>query len=452
MKVCLIIPPSAFLLDDRVFTSLGILRVAAVLEARGHEVDLLDLSGNKDYMTELDKYEEDAVFGLTATTPQLPSAVTIAREIRKRGHKTILGGPHVSLVNAAHKKIGSRATKALAELQQEFDVLVAGDGEEAIFQALKLPSGLIDADIPKDVLFLTNKQLNELPFPARHLVDLDSYHYQIDGERATSLIAQLGCPFGCGFCGGRNSSFLRQIRTRTSENVVKELRFLYETYGYKGFMFHDDELNVNKSVVELMNQVTDLQMELGVEFQCRGFIKSELLTDEQAQAMARAGFKWILVGFESGSPRILENIKKRATRDDNSRCLDTAHKHGLKVKALMSIGHPAESWETVQETKDWLRATQPDDFDVTIIAVYPGTPYYDSAIETEHGWTYTVNGDRLHSDEINPSQIPLYYKGIPGQYVSYVHTDYLSSEQLVQLRQEVEREFNKQMPVRTGGS
>ncbi len=450
MRVCLIIPPSSFLLDDRVFTSLGILKVAAVLEQQDYQVDFLDLSGNKDYLAEAQAYQGAEVFGITATTPQLPPAVAIARILRQKG-KVILGGPHVSLVNAAHKKIGGRATKELAELHKEFDVLVAGDGEEAIFPALT-GSGLIDADNPKDALFLTNQRLTELPLPARHLVDLDSYHYYIDGERATSLIAQLGCPFECGFCGGRSSSFLRKIRTRTTEGVIAELRFLYQTYGYKGFMFHDDELNVNKSVVPMMHEVRKLQEELGVKFSCRGFIKSELVTEEQAEALASAGFKQILVGFESGSPRILKNIKKHATREQNTRCLQICQKYGLKVKALMSLGHPAESLDTIRETKEWLREAKPDDFDVTIISVYSGTPYYDEAVWTNQGWCYEVNGDRLYSDELDPREIPLYYKGIPGQYVAHVHTDYLTAEQLVQARQEIELEFNKQMPVRTGGS
>lgn len=449
MKVCLIIPPSAFLLDDRVFTSLGILRVAAVLLQRGVEVDLLDLSGNKDFLKEIADYnpQGEVVFGITATTPQLPNAVQLAKVLRKRG-KVILGGPHISLVNAAHKKVGGRATKTLAQLHEDFDVLVAGDGEEAIFQALKATSGLIDADNPKGLLFLTNQMYNDLPLPARHLVDLNSYHYEIEGERATSLIAQLGCPFECGFCGGRSTAFLRKIRTRTSESIVAELKYLYETYGYKGFMFHDDELNVNKQVVGLMRQVTELQMNLGVEFRCRGFIKAELLTEEQAEAMYDAGFRWILVGFESGSPRILKNIKKHATQDENTRAREIAGKYGLKVKALMSIGHPGESEESLQETTEWIKRVAPDELDVTIIAVYPGTSYYDEAVETSEGWTYTVNGDKLHSDEIDCRTVNNYYKGAPNAYRAFIHTDFLSAEQLIKRRFEMESELRARFKLR----
>src|SRR3989344_5926286 len=403
MKICLIIPPSIFLLDERVFMTLGILKVAAVLENSGQNVDVIDLSGIANYQKVIEDYCADnstTVFGLTATTPQLPAAIKILEKIRanKPSAKVIIGGPHITLVNAAHKRevklgINGRATTAFNQLSQDFDILVAGDGEEAIFRALKEKAPkLIDADIPKDILFLDNKRLNELPFPARHLVDVGSYHYTIDGVPALSMIAQLGCPFECGFCGGRASPFLRRVRTRKSENIVAEMNHIFQTYGIKGFMMYDDELNVNKNIVELMNLIAETQKKLNTEFRLRGFIKSELFTEEQAKAMYRAGFRWILVGFESGSPRILENINKKASREDNTRCLDIARRNGLKVKALMSIGHPGESRKTVLETRSWLLQTKPDDFDVSIITCYPGTPYYDEAgqDDTRKGiWFYT---------------------------------------------------------------
>src|SRR5690606_4889601 len=106
--------------------------------------------------------------------------------------------------------------------------------------------------------------------------------YNIAGYKATSLIAQLGCPFACGFCGGRRSPMLRRIRMRSTENILAEVKFLHETYGYRGFMFYDDELNVNKKMIELMNGISDLQEEVGVDFRLRGFVKAELFTQEQA--------------------------------------------------------------------------------------------------------------------------------------------------------------------------
>lgn len=458
--ICFVIPPSPFLLDERVFMSLGVLKIAAVLEQKGLPVEVLDLSGIENFEEALKFHARKTtatVFGFTATTPQMPQAAKLAgvlQQIRPKAKK-IIGGPHPTLTYAAYKKerdhrTSGRATRALAQLSGVFDVIVAGDGEDAIGLAIQDNAPhIIDADDPKSPLFLTNAKLNELPFPARHLVDVESYHYQIDGERAISLIAQLGCPFQCGFCGGRNSPMLRRVRTRTTANIVDEMTHLHERYGVNGFMMYDDELNVNPQMVQLMDAIGDKQEALGAKWKLRGFIKSQLFTDDQARSMFRAGFRWILTGFESGSPRILENINKRATRDENTRCVDIARRHGLKVKALMSMGHPGESQGTLDETRDWLLETKPDDFDMTIITPYPGSPYYDDALEENGCWVYTSKGgDKLYAKEVDYFQTADYYKGDPnGGYTSYVWTDSLTREALVSSRDRLEREVRTALGI-----
>lgn len=455
-KICLIIPPSSFLLDERVFPSLGILKIAAVLKRHSIEVEILDLSRYKNYAEIVGDYIEQnpevSFFGITSTTPQLPATKNIVESIRKKPNaRIILGGPHATLTNAAHRKeckagISGRATKAMKQLTDIFDVIVAGDGEIAIFEALKPDAPkIVDADLVTSPMFLTNDTLNESPWPARKLIDMNSYNYSIDGVSATSLIAQLGCPFNCGFCGGRESPSLRRIRTRTSENIVSEMAFLHKEYGYNGFMMYDDELNVNPKMVELMNQIHQKQRELGVEWKLRGFIKSQLFTNEQAQAMYRAGFRWILVGFESGSERILKTINKKATRGENTRCMQIAKRNGLKVKALMSIGHPGESRDTIEETRKWLIENQPEDFDVSLITCYPGTPYYDNAVLYSDGiWLYTHNEDRLFQIEVNFHETAEYYKGDPnGGYKAFVYTDYITSRELVRERNRLETSVRK---------
>lgn len=464
--ICLIIPPSPFLLDERVFPFLGPLKIAAVLRKAKWPVEVLDLSGIKNFTDVVEDYARNSTtrhFGITATTPQFPAAVRIAiaiRAVRENAH-IIIGGTHATLVVAAcryedtHKRVG-RAHSAYRQLEEHFDVIVAGDGEETIFLAAQENAPkLIDADDRKSPHFLTNIRLDATPFPARGLIDLASYRYTIDGIPATSLIAQLGCPYKCGLCAGRSSPMLRNVRTRSDENIVEEMISLHREYGYQGFMFYDDELNINPKMATLMQKITKARRDLGVEWKLRGFIKSERFTDEQAQAMFEAGFRQVLIGFESGSPRILENIRKVATRDDNTRCVDIAHRNGLKVKALMSLGHPGESAETIAQTRDWLITAKPSDFDVSIITPYPGSPYYDHALPTgtlhngKPAWVYTCkNGDRLYQEEVDYSRDADYYKGDPNDgYSSHVWTDSLSPETLVSLRNDLESEVRKELGI-----
>jgi radical SAM superfamily enzyme YgiQ (UPF0313 family) len=450
MTICLVTPPSPFLLDERVFPALGILRVAAVLEAAGHKVDHLDLCGVTNPEQVVRDYEGATIFGITATTPQIPAALRIGEILKEKG-KTIIGGPHPTLIHAAAKRGSERAQAALKHLLENFDTVVAGDGEKAIFTAL-YSRGLVDADDPKGILWNTSKDFMESPFPARHLVDMDSYHYRIDGAKATSMIAQLGCPFHCKFCGGRNSPMLRQIRVRPADSVVEEMMRLHENYGMSGIMHFQDELNVShKGLIDLMLKIK----ETGIPWQQRGFVKAELFNEEQAEAMYAAGFRWLLCGFEAAHPKILKNIAKNATLEDNTRMLRIAHKHGIKVKALMSAGHPGESEETILATRDWLLEEKPDDFDVTIITVYPGTPYFDESVCVEEPvYKFTTNGDALYSESVDFHHDMQYYKGAPGAYKSYVWTDHISRERLCELRDDVEDEVRTKLgiPYATGAA
>lgn len=463
MKICLIIPPSPFLLDERVFVSLGVLKVAASLEQSGHGVDVMDLSGVKNFEDAVSDYDfthpETTHYGITATSPQMPAACKIASRIPLT-KRTILGGPHATLVHAAARKecgadVEGRARHALRHLIGEFDTVVAGDGEKAIHLALNT-TGIIDADDPGNDLFLTHQAFAESPWPARHLIDIESYKYSIDGERALSIISQLGCPFKCNFCAGRNSPMLRRMRLRPPQDAVDEIVSLHETYGIKGCMFLDDELNVSKGMLEMMRLLKQHADQRGIEWRLRGFLKAELFTDEQAEAMYAAGFRELLIGFEAADPRILVNIQKNATLEDNTRCMEIARRHGLRVKALMSIGHPGESGASVLAIRDWLLQVRPADFDCTIITPYPGSPYYDSAVRIEPGvyrYASPKTGDALYMHDVNFTKEAQYYKGAPGEYVSHVWTDGLSPERLVELRNLVEQDVRSALGIpfnRTG--
>lgn len=475
-SVTLITPPSTFLLDERMFPNLGILKVGAALEGAGWRVAHLDLSGYTNFgrvTAEFARTQESHIFGITATSPQLPAAVEIATAIRSARPKAqiVLGGPHPTLVYAAkHNEVKQgrvgRAHRAVERLEEIFDCSVAGDGETAAFTAFSPnPPKYVNADGFKEdasPFFLTPEQLEASQFPARHLIDLDSYNFTIDGVRASSIIAQLGCPFECGFCAGRNSPTLRHIRTRSTDAIIKEMVHMYKTFGIRGFMFYDDEQNLNsKGFIDLCQRMAKAQRDLGTTWRLRGNVKSQLFNEEQAEAMHEAGYRKILIGFESGSPRILSNIRKRATQEDNTHCLEIARLYDLQVKALMSIGHPGESPETVDETRRWLAFTKPQEADFTIITPYPGSPYYDDALPTgntregKQEFVYTCrNGyedgepDKLYQVELDYRTESDYYKGDPNALViSHVWTDHLSPEELVRERNQLESDVRGSLGI-----
>ncbi len=461
--VCLIIPPSTFLADERVFPFLGILKVAGELEKNGNPVEVLDLSGFSNYEEVVRSYIRGLGirnFALTATTPQIPAAAKILKVIRdgEPDARVILGGPHVTLTHTGvvqdlQEGRDGRATVAWKQLESLFDKLVVGDGELAIFQAIDpdFKNQIVDAGNLKSDLFLKRGEMDNYASPARHLIARDTYHYEIDGHPAFSVIAQLGCPFECGFCGGRDSNVFRVTRTRSTESIVAEIEqevkdSIRRGNPLSGVMFYDDELNVVPTGLEnLCRALINLQERLGMEMRFRGFVKAELFTPQQAELMYRAGFRVLLSGVESGSNKLLLAMKKHTSREINNRCLTYAQNAGLKFKALMSLGHPGESKETIEESIEWVLTNRPDDVDWTIITQYPGSPYYDRSIYVpgEDAWLYQIklpSGEvaRLWSRAIDYTQNAEYYKGIPGQYEAYVWTDYLSPEELVRERDRAE--------------
>lgn len=462
IPVTFIIPPSTFLADERVFPVLGPLKVAACLRQNDIPVEVLDLSGFENYEGIVRQYVRSThtrIFGLTATTPQIPAAVRVLDVIKGElpDARVILGGPHVTLTHAGmlqdvKMSREGRGTTAFRQLTRMFDKLVVGDGEQAIFPAINPQNyePVIDAGSLESPFFIKKGTLDHYPFPARDLIAMESYHYDIDGHRAFSMIAQLGCPFECGFCGGRDSQVFRMARARSVENVIHEMetvvrQSMIDNNPYSAAMFYDDELNiVPKGLEKLCEELIQMQKRLGFEMRFRGFIKAELFTPQQAELMYKAGFRNLLSGVESGDAEMLETMRKHTTPEINARCVKFAHEAGLQFKALMSIGHPGESNRSIENSVGWvlsnLRAG--DDVDWTIITEYPGSPYYDRSvyIPGENAWLYTEpkTGNRLWSREMDYAIDAYYYKGIPGEYDVYVWTDHLTEKQLASLRDQAE--------------
>ena len=462
--VTFIIPPSTFLADERVFPFLGPLKVAAELRKNGNAVEVLDLSGFANYEEIVAQYARSTTirnFALTATTPQIPAAFRVVSKLRENtlDARIILGGAHATLTHTGMvqdqmARREGRGTLAFIQLCESFDKVVIGDGEIAIFNAIDpdFKTQVIDAGNRLSPLFMRKGTLENFESPARDLIDLNSYHYCVDGHRAFSVIAQLGCPFECGFCGGRDSNVFRMARSRSPLHIVNEIEQVIkegEKHGveYSGVMFYDDELNVSLGNLEtLSTELIRLQERLGMEMRFRGFVKAELFTDKQAKLMRQAGFRILLSGIESGSDEILLAMKKHTSGAINSRLVEVAHNADLQVKALMSIGHPGESERTIDQSIEWVLSNKPEDVDWTIITQYPGSPYYDRSVYDPDikAWVYTVNiggsPKKLFSQAINYAKEAEYYKGIPGEYTAYVWTEYLSSNELVRLRDLAESE------------
>jgi p-methyltransferase len=262
------------------------------------------------------------------------------------------------------------------------------------------------------------------------LIDIRDYVYSIEGERATSIVSATGCPFACTYCSHWKG--YRQLEAKSSDYVRREIRQVRDVYGFRSIMFYDDEINLRP---DFTTEFLPMLKEEGITW--RAFFKNgrNLTNDETFKAMAESGCVQLCTGAESANVKILKDIKKGATKDDNTAFVRLCVKNGIKPKVFTQVGLPGENRETIKELRDWLVAMANEglnDADVSITTPYEGTPIYE---EPEK---HNIKFDKAKLDYANDVVL---YKGVPGEYKSYVWNDDLSKDDIVNARQWVEDEF-----------
>jgi len=487
--VALLNPPSPFLLDERVFPTLCLADNGAVLEQHGYHVDLLDLAldntNPQDWRDETMRIARMPyqAFCITATSPQFMFADEMQRLIRqiKPDAHIVIGGAHPSLVSTLRKtKIAewikkdptlggsTRLEEMLHDFDpnfaplEQFDLIYDGDGESAVHQAVD-PRWVREQTAKNGKWFSAPmiSDLNTLGIPARHLYQMETYNkFSVGGKLAMNVMTQRGCPFACEFCSGRDSPMYRQVRYRSSDHVIRELRHMQKVHEATAFMFFDDEFNLNyKRTVDLCLGMIKLREEEGIEYAWRAFIKSELFVKypDIAKYMKDAGCVEVCTGVESGSPFILQHvIHKNTSPELNLKAREIAKRTGLRYKAFTMVGHAGETEEDAMKTLAWILEAKPDDFDVTVCTPYPGAPYYDRAVRFDGKiFVYDDSNDRkgnpkldsetqrartvrLYFEKPDYSKVQAFYKGVPGEYTSLVWTDDVSPEKFVELRDHID--------------
>ena len=412
MDIALIIPNAPFLADPLGFPHLGILYISASLKQAGYKPRVYDLTGGG----KLPKIRADIV-GITASSPLFHSAINIMDEIKSYNPDAlfIIGGPHATVSPETCFEAG-------------FDFTIVGEREYIIADlVLAVDEGV--AKHPQIITTIPINPLDKLPYPDRDGIDMSKYHYYLYGKRLTNIQTQRGCAYGCAFCCGRDVQFYRWARQRSVENVRGEIQLLKEKYGIGALMFFDDEFNLNKKHALEMCRMLE---EENIIWRC--MIRSNLFDEELAKAMADAGCKEIGCGVETGSPTIKKNIDKGATIEQDFKARELCRKYDIKFKCFIIVGLPGENYNTFNETREWIRKAQPDNYDYTILMPYHGSPIWN------HPERYDIQFDK---DEIIKSHFDdTFYKGeTPSGIISFVSTSALSREEIVRLRMELEKEF-----------
>lgn len=351
-RVIFVNTPVFELNDDRLEPPLGILYLATYLQKNGFPCHICDLSGvlEKDWKEYLVSGDVFAFSTYSVTYRRTLNIRDMAKKLNPKA-LTIAGGPHV--------------TAMPQECQNDFDVIICHEAEIALVELMQaIQKG---GDIPKIIAGTPMGNLDKLPFPDYTLVDLTSYTRTVEGAPSISLISSRGCPFKCPYCNSR--VFMRgELRFRTAENVVAEMKQLMDIYNTKTFRFSDDLFTFSpKRVSEMCNAIKRLNVRYRV------FARSCSITQEAALKLYESGCRHIALGIESMSDRMLQILDKKTTAEINRHALENAKAAGLKVRIYMLVGFPGETEELFEESLKNILACDFDEFIVYPFIPYPGT-------------------------------------------------------------------------------
>jgi len=311
---------------------------------------------------------------LFTSTPGFENDIRLADEMKQANPKleVCFVGPHVTALPEESLRTG----KAIDFLiRREFD-----------YQVVDYANGKPLAELP-GVSFRTNggfvhnpeeaaiDNLDGLPWVTKvYKRDLDIERYNVPFllHPYLAFYTERGCPALCTFCLWPQTLSGHRWRTRSAGDVAAEVSWTLENFpDLKEIFFDDDTFNIRKSrVIELCEKLKSLNF----TWSCTSRVTVDY---ETLKAMRDAGCRLLIVGYESGDPQILKNIKKGATVEQAERFTRNCKKLGLLIHGDYIIGLPGETRESIRRTIEFAKRMDTETVQVSIAHPYPGTEFYE---------------------------------------------------------------------------
>jgi len=345
----------------------GLCYLSACAKEAGFETSLVDLrtfSGWEGFSEAL-RVNPPKIAAVTLMSPDYSyamKAIDILKGISE-DTKVIVGGIHPTIRPdelAANKNI---------------DFIVKGEGEIVFVDLLK------DIQAGKDnprIIEGKAPDIEKLPFIDRYLFDCLEYPFDFFLPMPFfTIMAGRGCSYNCKFCAPASKMVHgKGARRRSVESVIGELKALQDKYGMKSFMFHDDCFTENKA------WVTDFCSAYRKEGFKQDFIcqtRADIICrhPDMIRMLSRVGLKMVMIGFESGSDRVLKFIGKGVTRKQNLEAAAICKRNGLRVWALHMYGLPTETNLEAQDTVSMMKKIRPYRSSAAFFTPHPGSYLYE---------------------------------------------------------------------------
>src|SRR5579862_2715002 len=345
----------------------GMLEGARLLDAPSHHVsaeETINIARDYEFLV------------LFTSTPGFPGDIRLARKIKETNPKIKIAfvGPHVTV-------LPERSLKECRDIdfvvRKEFDYAVCefanGKPLDEILGISFLKNGSVvhTPDRPEV------QDLDALPHVTEiYKRDLDISRYNVPFllYPYVSLYTTRGCPAQCTFCLWPQTLSGHPWRKRSTDDVAREMAKAKELWPEaREFFFDDDTFNIQKArTIELCTKLKPLN----ITWSCTSRVTTDF---ETLKAMKEAGCRLLIVGYESGDPQILKNIKKGATVEMAERFTANCKKLGLVIHGDFIVGLPGETRESIRKTIDFAKKLDNETIQVSIAHPYPGTEFYDYA-------------------------------------------------------------------------
>ncbi len=403
-----------------------LLVAAAVLEKAGHEVMFID--GVAQDLTR-EKVLSDArgfmpgLAVLHTTTPSIYNDVDYATAIKGlTGAVTVLVGPHVSALPEETLELGGGGVDAVARGEYDYTLRDIAGGA-----ALKDIAGLSWRDGDDAVRHNPDRpplDVKELPFPAWRHIKPEWYWDAGKKFPFLTLISGRGCFGLCTFCRDTNLMYGRKLRYRDPAQVVDEMEYDISLFpGLKEIMFETDTFTASKRHVQGVCEEI-LRRGIRISWSCNVRVDIDL---KLLPMMKKAGCRMLMVGFEFGTQKALDAVRKGVTVQQSRAFAVEAHRLGFIIHGCFMIGAPGETEESARATLRFARSLPLDTIQVSGICTYPGTELYDWAKKHGHlvarDWTEWVSKDYEQVTLLSYPQLPkeridqLIDEGLKGFYL-----------------------------------
>ncbi len=392
MKILLMIPPVGVLYGTYKDLApsrppLGIAYIAAVLEKNNYKVKIFDggiYTTEEELINELNEYNPDIV-GMSITSLTIKEALRSAKKIKElnKNIKIILGGPHISI-------------DALNSMKyEEFDISVIGEGEEAFLEIVRYYENDGNIDDIKGIFYRNDgkiiqtkdrepiKNLDDLPYPARHLLPSPNKYKQTPFKNTrfpqTSMVSSRGCPYNCIFCS--QYPFKHMFRFHSAKYVIAELEHLIKDYGIKEVAFQDDVFTLKKDrVIEICNEI--INKKLDITWSC--WARVTMVDKELLELMKKAGCIAISYGIEAADDETLKKIKKNITIQQIQDAVKATNEAGIYCIGHFILGYPFDTREIMKIRLDFAKSLPLDGATFSTLIPFPGSEVYETA-KTQFG-------------------------------------------------------------------